>query len=35
MKFGQFREYNVRNIFLGESYARCGGETNLIPFSKK
>ena len=35
MKFGQFIEYNVRNIFLEKSYARCGGETNPIPFSKK
>ena len=34
-KFGQFREYNMRNIFLETSYAKCGGETTPRPFSKK
>ena len=27
MKFGQLIEYNMRNIFIGESYTICGGET--------
>ena len=24
MKFGQLIEYNMRNIFLGKSYMKCG-----------
>ena len=35
MKFGQLIEYNMRNIFLGKLYAKCGGETISRPFSKK
>ena len=35
MKFGQFTEYNMRNIFIEKSYARCSGETNPILLSKK
>ena len=35
MKFGQLIEYNIRNIFLGKSYAECGGESILRPFSEK
>ena len=35
MKFGQFAEYNVRNIFLEKSYTKCGGETSPRPFFKK
>ena len=35
MKFGQFREYNMRNTFLEKSYAKFGGETIPGPFSKK
>ena len=35
MKFGQLIEYNMRNIFLEKSYAKCGGETISRPFSKK
>ena len=35
MKFGQLREYNIRNIFLGKSYTKCGGETSPRPFSEK
>ena len=27
MKFGQLLEYNMRNIFLQNSYTKCGGET--------
>ena len=27
MKFGQLIEYNMRNIFLKESYTKCVGET--------
>ena len=35
MKFGQLVEYNIRNIFLEKSYAKCGRETIPRPFSKK
>ena len=35
MKFGRFIEYNTRNIFLEESYTKCGGETIPRPFSTK
>ena len=29
MKFGQFIEYNTRNIFLEKSYTKCGIGTGL------
>ena len=32
---GQLIEYNLRNIFLEELYAKCGGETIPGPFFKK
>ena len=35
MKFGQLIEYNMRNIFLENSYIKCGGETSPRPFSGK
>ena len=35
MKFGQLREYNLKNIFLEKSYTKCGGETIPRPFLKK
>ena len=35
MKFRQFIEYNMRNIFLEKSYTKCGGETIPGFFSKK
>ena len=35
MKFGQLKEYNMRNIFLEKSYRKCGGETVSKYFSKK
>ena len=35
MKVGQLIEYNMRNIFLEKSYAKCGRETIPKPFSKK
>ena len=35
IKFGQLIEYNMRNIFLEKSYAKCGGEIFSRPFSKK
>ena len=35
MKFGRFIEYNTRNIFIEESYTKCGGETIPRPFSTK
>ena len=34
MTFGQLIEYNLRNILLEKSYAKCGGETIPIPFLK-
>ena len=27
MRIGQLTEYNVRNIYLEKSYAKCSGET--------
>ena len=35
MKLGQLIEYDMRNILLEKSYAKCGAETNPIPFSEK
>ena len=35
IKFGQLIEYNIRKIFLGKWYPKCGEETSLKPFSKK
>ena len=35
MKFYQLIEYNMRNIFLGKSYTKCGGETIPRHFYKK
>ena len=35
MNFDQFIEYNMRNVFLGKSYTKCGGESITRPFSKK
>ena len=35
MKYGQLKEYNMRNIFLEKSYAKCIAETTLKPVSKK
>ena len=35
MEFGQLIEYNLRNIFLEESYTNCGGKTIPWPFFKK
>ena len=34
MKFGQLIDYNMRNIFLEESYTKCGKETISRPFLK-
>ena len=36
MNFGQLIEYYMRNIFLEESYAKCGGDTipRYYSFSK-
>ena len=34
VKFGQLIEYNMRNIFLKKSYAKCGGEAIPWHFSK-
>ena len=35
MKSSQLTEYNMRNVFLEKSYAKCGGETIPRPYSKK
>ena len=35
MKFGQLIEYNMRNIFVENSFSKCGGETISRLFSKK
>ena len=35
MKYGQFIEYNMRNIFLEKSYTKCGRETTPITFPKE
>ena len=35
MKFGQLTDYDTRNIFLGKSYTKCGGETSPRLFSEK
>ena len=35
MKFGQLIECSMRNIFLEESYTKCGGKTSSRPFSEK
>ena len=35
MKLGQLIEYNMRNIFLEESYTKCGAESLPRPISKK
>ena len=34
MKFGQLVEYNIRNIFLEQSYTKCGEKTIRRPFLK-
>ena len=34
MKFGQWREYNMKNIFFVKPYTKCGGETSPRPFSE-
>ena len=35
MKFGQLKEYNIRNIFPEKSYTKYGREAISRPFSKK
>ena len=35
MKFGQLIEYNMRNIFVENSYTKCARETIPRPLSKK
>ena len=35
MKFAQLIEYNMRNIFLEKSLAKCGRETLTKPCPKK
>ena len=34
VKFGQLMKYNMRKIFHGKSYPKCG-ETSTKPFSEK
>ena len=35
MKFGELIEYNMRNIFLENSYSKCGGEAGPRSFYQK
>ena len=35
MKFGHLIKYNIRNIFLGKAYSRCGGKASPGLFPKK
>ena len=35
MKFGQLIKYNMRNIFLEKSFAKCAGGTSLRSFSEE
>ena len=35
MEFGKLVEYNTRNMFLENSYTKCGDETTPRTFSKK
>ena len=35
MKFGQLIDYNIRNIFLENSYKKCSGEISPRRFHKK
>ena len=35
MKFGQLIECNMTNIFIENSYTKCGGKTRPRPFSEK
>ena len=32
MKFSRLIEFNMRNIFLGKSYSKCGGDASPDPF---
>ena len=34
VQFGQFKEYNMSNIFLEKSYRKSGGEASPRPFIK-
>ena len=34
MKFSQLKEYNMKNISVKKSYAKCAGETIFRPSSK-
>ena len=34
MKFGQLKEYNMKNISVEKSYTKCAGETIPRPLSK-
>ena len=35
MKFGQLKDYDMRNILLEKSYSKYGGKTSNRPFSEK
>ena len=35
MKFGQLKEYNIKNIFVEKSYTKCARETIPRPLPKK
>ena len=34
MKFGQLKEYNMKNIFLQKSYSKCWEEASPRPISQ-
>ena len=34
-KFGQLKKYNMRNIFLENSYTKCGEEASPRPYFEK
>ena len=35
MKFGQLKEYNMKIIFLENSYTKCEGKATSRPFHQK
>ena len=35
IKYGQLKQYNMRNIYREKSYTKCSRKTILRPFSKK
>ena len=35
IKFGQWRDYDMKNIFLEKSYTKCGEKSSTRTFSEK